>query len=99
MLYDLASLEGLARVSSFVGLAFALALVSLALQKYVLAKPKETHEPPVLIITILGIAVGSGARAATNASNATVERPVEGQGRGLRKLRVDLPLLSRAQPS
>lgn len=40
-LYDLASLEGLYRVASFVGLAFSLALVSLALQKYVLAKPKE----------------------------------------------------------
>jgi hypothetical protein len=39
-LYDLSSLEGLYRVGSFVGLAVALALVSLALQKYVLAKPK-----------------------------------------------------------
>jgi uncharacterized membrane protein len=39
-LYDLRSLEGLYRVGSFVGLAVALALVSLALQKYVLAKPK-----------------------------------------------------------
>ncbi|MGH9307779.1 MAG: DUF2339 domain-containing protein, partial [Vicinamibacterales bacterium] len=41
-LYDLKSLEGLYRVGSFVGLAVALALVSLALQKYVLAKPNET---------------------------------------------------------
>jgi uncharacterized membrane protein len=41
-LYDLRSLEGLYRVGSFVGLAVALALVSLALQKYVLAKPKGT---------------------------------------------------------
>jgi uncharacterized membrane protein len=40
-LYDLASLVGLYRVASFVGLAFSLALVSLVLQKYVLAKPKE----------------------------------------------------------
>jgi uncharacterized membrane protein len=39
-LYDLGSLEGLYRVASFVGLAMSLALVSLALQKYVLAKPK-----------------------------------------------------------
>jgi uncharacterized membrane protein len=39
-LYDLGSLEGLYRVVSFVGLAFSLALVSLALQKYVLSKPK-----------------------------------------------------------
>ena len=39
-LYDLASLGGLYRVASFVGLALALALVSLALQKYVLAKPE-----------------------------------------------------------
>jgi uncharacterized membrane protein len=38
-LYDLASLGGLHRVASFVGLAIALALVSLALQKFVLAKP------------------------------------------------------------
>ena len=38
-LYDLASLGGLYRVASFVGLAIALALVSLVLQKYVLAKP------------------------------------------------------------
>ena len=40
-LYDLKSLEGLYRVASFVGLAVALALVSLILQKYVLARPKE----------------------------------------------------------
>jgi Protein of unknown function (DUF3999) len=54
----------------------------------------------VLIITILGIAIGSGvlAQPQTSRINATVERPVEGQGRGPRKLRVDLPLLSRAQP-
>jgi uncharacterized membrane protein len=39
-LYDLASLEGLYRVASFVGLALSLALVALALQKYVLARPK-----------------------------------------------------------
>lgn len=37
-LYDLGSLEGLYRVGAFVGLAMSLALVSLALQKYVLAK-------------------------------------------------------------
>lgn len=37
-LYDLSSLEGLYRVASFVGLATALALVSLALQKWVLVK-------------------------------------------------------------
>ena len=42
-LYDLRSLEGLPRVASFVGLAVALALVSLALQKYVLARPKEVQ--------------------------------------------------------
>jgi uncharacterized membrane protein len=41
-LYDLGSLGGLYRVSSFVGLAVALALVSLALQKYVLSKPGGT---------------------------------------------------------
>jgi uncharacterized membrane protein len=40
-LYDLASLEGLHRVASFVGLAISLALVSLALQKYVLSKPRR----------------------------------------------------------
>jgi hypothetical protein len=40
-LYDLASLEGLYRIASFVGLAMSLALVSLALQKYVLAHPKD----------------------------------------------------------
>lgn len=40
-LYDLASLEGLYRIGSFVGLAMSLALVSLALQKYVLAQPKD----------------------------------------------------------
>jgi Predicted membrane protein (DUF2339) len=37
-LYDLGSLEGLHRVASFVGLAISLALVSLALQKFVLSK-------------------------------------------------------------
>jgi uncharacterized membrane protein len=40
-LYDLGSLEGLYRVGSFVGLALSLALVSLALQKFVLARPEE----------------------------------------------------------
>ncbi|HEX6162130.1 MAG TPA: DUF2339 domain-containing protein [Vicinamibacterales bacterium] len=40
-LYDLRSLEGLYRVGAFVGLAISLALVSLALQKYVLAPEKE----------------------------------------------------------
>jgi uncharacterized membrane protein len=40
-LYDLGSLEGLYRIASFVGLAMSLALVSLALQKYVLAQPKD----------------------------------------------------------
>jgi hypothetical protein len=39
-LYDLGSLEGLYRVGSFVGLALSLALVSLALQKFVLAHPE-----------------------------------------------------------
>jgi uncharacterized membrane protein len=41
-LYDLRSLEGLYRVASFVGLGVALALVSLALQKFVLARPERT---------------------------------------------------------
>jgi uncharacterized membrane protein len=41
-LYDLGSLEGLYRVASFVGLAMSLALVSLALQKYVLSKSRGT---------------------------------------------------------
>ena len=39
-LYDLSSLGGLYRVGAFVGLAMSLALVSIALQKYVLA-PRE----------------------------------------------------------
>jgi len=42
-LYDLASLGGLYRVASFVGLAVALALVSLALQKFVLAHPEPSQ--------------------------------------------------------
>ncbi len=40
-LYDLSSLEGLHRVASFVGLAVSLALVSIALQKFVLSKPRS----------------------------------------------------------
>ena len=40
-LYDLSSLGGLYRVGAFVGLAISLALVSLALQKYVLAPERE----------------------------------------------------------
>ena len=40
-LYDLSSLEGLYRVGAFLGLGISLALVSLVLQKYVLA-PKES---------------------------------------------------------
>jgi hypothetical protein len=39
-LYDLASLEGLYRVASFVGLGMSLALVAVALQKFVLARAK-----------------------------------------------------------
>jgi hypothetical protein len=41
-LYDLSSLEGLARVGSFVGLAISLALVSLALQRFVLRTRSAT---------------------------------------------------------
>jgi Predicted membrane protein (DUF2339) len=41
-LYDLSSLAGLYRVGSFVGLAISLALVSLALQKFVLSKQERT---------------------------------------------------------
>jgi uncharacterized membrane protein len=41
-LYDLSSLGGLYRIGSFVGLALALILVPLALQKFVLRAPKET---------------------------------------------------------
>jgi uncharacterized membrane protein len=40
-LHDLARLEGLYRVVSFVGLAICLSLVALALQKFVLASRKE----------------------------------------------------------
>lgn len=40
-LYDLGSLEGLPRIASFVGLAISLALVSLALQRFVLSKPRS----------------------------------------------------------
>ena len=40
-LYDLGSLEGLYRVASFAGLAVSLALVSLALQKFVLSKSER----------------------------------------------------------
>ena len=45
-LYDLASLDGLYRVASFVGLAMSLALVSIALQKYVLARPSTVQPDP-----------------------------------------------------
>ncbi|HEV8392935.1 MAG TPA: DUF2339 domain-containing protein [Vicinamibacterales bacterium] len=41
-LYDLSSLEGLYRVGAFLGLGISLALVSLVLQKFVLA-PKESQ--------------------------------------------------------
>jgi len=40
-LYDLGSLGGLYRVGSFAGLAISLALVSIALQKFVLARSGE----------------------------------------------------------
>ena len=43
-LYDLGSLEGLYRVASFVGLALSLALVSIALQRFVLDRSKEPRE-------------------------------------------------------
>jgi uncharacterized membrane protein len=42
-LYDLSSLEGLYRVASFAGLAVSLALVSVALQKYVLGPVKGSR--------------------------------------------------------
>jgi uncharacterized membrane protein len=41
-LYDLGSLGGLYRVGAFVGLAMSLTLVSLALQKFVLAPGRES---------------------------------------------------------
>jgi hypothetical protein len=44
-LFDLGSLDGLYRVGSFVGLALALALISLALQKFVLARPEAQVQP------------------------------------------------------
>jgi uncharacterized membrane protein len=44
-LYDLGSLEGLHRVASFVGLAISLALVSLALQRYVLGQDPRAEAP------------------------------------------------------
>jgi uncharacterized membrane protein len=44
-LYDLGSLEGLHRVASFLGLAVSLALVSLALQRYVLGQGGRTPAP------------------------------------------------------
>jgi uncharacterized membrane protein len=40
-LFDLKSLEGLYRVASLTGLALSLVLVSMALKKYVLSKPKD----------------------------------------------------------
>jgi uncharacterized membrane protein len=43
-LYDLRSLDGLYRVSAFVGLGISLALVSVAMQKYVL-KAEPPREP------------------------------------------------------
>jgi uncharacterized membrane protein len=41
-LYDMSSLEGLPQVASFAGLAVSLALVALALQKFVLQSPRES---------------------------------------------------------
>ncbi len=41
-LYDMGSLEGLAQVGSFVGLAISLSLVALALQKFVLQQKEES---------------------------------------------------------
>jgi uncharacterized membrane protein len=46
-LYDLRSLEGLYRVGAFVGLGLSLALVSVALQKYVLKPAEPRGEPAV----------------------------------------------------
>ncbi len=43
-LHDLGRLGGLYRVASFVGLAVSLALVALALQRFVLARPDESGE-------------------------------------------------------
>lgn len=43
-LYDLSRLEGLFRVGSFVGLALSLVLVSLAIQRFVLAAPARAEQ-------------------------------------------------------
>ena len=40
-LYDLASLEGLYKVASLMGLAFSLVIVALVLQRFVLVKPED----------------------------------------------------------
>jgi len=44
--HDLARLGGLYRVMSFVGLAICLSMVAVAIQKFVLAKPKNPPPPP-----------------------------------------------------
>jgi len=40
-LYDLASLEGLYKVGSLMGLAVSLVIVALVLQRFVLVKPED----------------------------------------------------------
>jgi hypothetical protein len=81
-LHDLARLGGLYRVGSLLGLALALVLVGVLLQKYVIARPAAK----ALLLILLFASPLFGA----------VERNVSPGAAGPNRLDVDLALLSRA---
>ena len=104
-LYDLARLGGLYRVASFVGLAVTLALVSLALQKFVLRAPeggammRSRRRAAALGAAALVVAFGFGLRrAAASAASFRRERPAVLHEPGPQSLAVDMPLLVGSAP-
>ena len=98
-LYDLGSLGGLYRVASFVGLAISLALVSLALQKFVLEdKECDVKRAVAAICAVALTSLASLAVFAQTAREVTYERPVVTVGPGAQRLAIDDRLLRSGAP-
>ena len=97
-LYDLASLHGLPRVASFVGLAFALALVSLALQKYVPQAQERDMKRVMLLLAAAALAAVPLVGFAQKEPEATYEVPVVTVGPGPQRLAIDSGLLAAGAP-
>ena len=94
-LYDLESLGGLYRVGSFVGLALSLVLVSMALKKYVLSKPKDAMMKRRSCCRAGADADGRRTRGGAGAARSHSSGPHRRKGAGRSRLAVDVTLLSR----